>query len=70
MEGEVGEKKIEELAFLFDLAFQNPWLFNELYDNYPFPGTSCNPKRFHILHSIFGTFSKLYRISIVKMTTV
>ena len=40
MEGEVGEKKIEELAFLFDFAFNNQWLFNELYDNYPFPGTN------------------------------
>ena len=39
MEGEVGEKKITELAFLFDLALNDPWLFNELYDNYPFPGT-------------------------------
>ena len=39
MEGEVGQKKIEELAFLFDLAFHDPWLFSELYENYPFPGT-------------------------------
>ena len=43
MEGEVGEKKIEELAFLFDFAFNNQWLFNELYDNYPFPGTNHIP---------------------------
>ena len=40
MEGEVGEKKIAELGFLFDMALNDPWLFNELYDNYPFPGTA------------------------------
>ena len=49
MEGEVGEKKIEELAFLFDFAFNNQWLFNELYDNYPFPGTNSIPDRL-LLH--------------------
>ena len=40
MEGEVGEKKIAELGFLFDMAVNDPWIFNELYDNYPFPGTA------------------------------
>jgi len=43
MEGEVGQKKIEELAFLFDLAFHDPWLFSELYENYPFPADLANP---------------------------
>jgi len=43
MEGEVGEKKIAELGFLFDMALNDPWLFNELYDNYPFPADLANP---------------------------
>ena len=43
MEGSMIRDKINELSLLFDLAYENEWLFRELFDNYPFPADLVNP---------------------------
>ena len=43
MEGSMSRDKLNEYSILFDLAYQNEWLFKELFDNYPFPADLANP---------------------------
>ena len=42
MEGSMFERKLNEMAVLYDYALENQWAFNEIYDNYPFPADLAN----------------------------
>ena len=42
MEGSMFERKLNEMAVLYDYALENQWSFNEIYDNYPFPADLAN----------------------------
>ena len=42
MEGDMFDKQLVELATMFDVALDNEWCFNELYNNYPFPADLGN----------------------------
>lgn len=45
------DSKLAELAIMYDVAYENIWCFNELYDNYPFPANLSDIVSLQILQS-------------------